>query len=70
VVACTFNLSTQKGRWIFEFKAILVYRASSRTAREIQSFKKTKNKIKYIKTERQTDRQTDRQWWLEPSCKL
>jgi hypothetical protein len=38
VVAHAFNPSTQggRGRWISEFKASLVYRVSSRTARATQ----------------------------------
>jgi hypothetical protein len=60
-----------RGRQISEFKASLVYKVSSRTARAIQRnpvFKnqksktkknKKKKKKKKRKKERQTDRQTD-----------
>jgi hypothetical protein len=47
VVAQAFNLSTQMaetGRWISEFEASLVYRASSRTARTTQKNPVSKNK--------------------------
>jgi hypothetical protein len=44
-----------RGRWISEFKASLVYRVSSRTARAIQrnpvSKNKKENKTKQIKFE-------------------
>jgi hypothetical protein len=55
VVAHAFNPSTwgSRGRRIYEFQAILVYKVSSRTARAIQrnpvSLKKNKNKTKQTK---------------------
>jgi uncharacterized protein YaiL (DUF2058 family) len=39
-----------RGRWISEFKAILVYRVSSRTARDTQRNPASKNKTNQIKT--------------------
>jgi hypothetical protein len=50
VVVHTFNPSTRggggRGRWVSEFKASLVYRVSSRTARAIQRNPVSKNKNK------------------------
>jgi Sec-independent protein translocase protein TatA len=49
-------LERQRGRWISEFKASLVYRVSSRTARTIQrnpvSKKQNKNKTKQKTTKK------------------
>jgi hypothetical protein len=50
VVAHAFNPSTRgsRGRWISEFKASLVYRVSSRTARATQRNPVSKNKNKRV----------------------
>jgi hypothetical protein len=55
VVAHAFNPSTWEAEagWIFEFEAILVYRVSSRTARDAQRNPVLKNK--------QTNKQTNKQ---------
>jgi hypothetical protein len=54
-----------RGRWISEFKASLVYRMSSRTARAIQrnpvSKKQNNNKKNTRKTNKQTNSQTDKE---------
>jgi hypothetical protein len=42
------------GRWISEFKASLIYRMSSRTARAIQKNPVWKNKTKQNKTNKKT----------------
>jgi hypothetical protein len=46
MLAHTFNPSTGRGRWICEFKASLVYKVSSRTARAIQRNPVLKNQKK------------------------
>jgi hypothetical protein len=43
---CIFQHSGGRGRRIHEFKASLIYRASSRTARDTQNLKKKKKKNK------------------------
>ena len=53
MVVHTFNPSTweaEAGRWISEFKASLVYRVSSRTARAIQRNPDSKNQKQKKKT--------------------
>jgi hypothetical protein len=44
--------SEGRGRWISEFKASLVYKVSSRTARAIQRNPVSKNKTKQNKTKK------------------
>jgi hypothetical protein len=50
-----------RGRWISEFKASLVYKVSSRTARDIQRNCLGKKKEKETKTKqnKQTNKQTE-----------
>jgi hypothetical protein len=55
-VAHAFNPqhSGGKGRWISEFEASLVYRVSSRTAKDTQRNPVSKNKTKQKKNPKQT----------------
>jgi hypothetical protein len=61
-----------KGRWISEFKASLVYRVSSRTARATQrnlvskKKKNTKTKTKENKTKKKKNKQTKKK---EMNCR-
>jgi hypothetical protein len=51
-----------RGRWISEFKASLVYRVSSRTARATQRnpvSKKTKTKTKQQKKKKQKEKEKE-----------
>jgi hypothetical protein len=60
-VAHAFNPSTfpsGRGRWISEFKASLVYKVSSRTARATQRKPVSKNKNKNTKPNKQNNKQT------------
>jgi hypothetical protein len=65
VVAHTFNPSNSggRGRWISEFKASLVYKVSSRTARATQRpcLEKTKNKNKHTHTNKQKTKQNKKE---------
>jgi hypothetical protein len=59
-----------RGRWISEFKASLVYRVSSRTARAIQRNPVSKNKKQKSKPNKQTNKTKQnkkKENWI-PTC--
>jgi hypothetical protein len=61
-----------RGRWISEFKASLVYRVSSRTARTAQrnSVSKTKNKTKQTTTKKQNKKELTEHQKIGPEKKI
>ena len=50
-----------RGRWISEFKASLVYRVSSRTARATQRNPVSKNQTKKKKKERKKEKEKEKE---------
>jgi hypothetical protein len=56
VVAHTFKHLGGRGRWISEFKASLVYKVSSRTARATQRNSVSKKKKKERKKEKEKEK--------------
>ena len=68
MVVHTFNPTRGRSRWISEFKSSLVYRVSSRTARDTQRnylSRQTKTE-KERERERERDREREREglFWL------